>query len=136
MLFGLYVGSTFYVWFTTIKDQIEMDKRLKEEGYVYKIKKFDKTDFPLLAISALAMSIPIFNLVLPLSTMDKERLYDEYKNRLLEAGSIEKIEDKDKVNKVYEEIKKPIEITHQYKPENKQDNIIDTKDNGYTYKKK
>lgn len=134
MLFGLYLGSTAYVWYSTIKDQLEWDKRLKEEGYVFTVKKFDKNDLPLLAISALAMSLPIFNLVLPLSTMDKEQAYDEYKNRLLEAGSIEKKEDIE-VKKPYEDQeKKVVENNHQYTPENKTEEYEDEK--GYIYRKK
>jgi hypothetical protein len=135
MLFGLYVGSTAFVWIKTIKDQIEMDKRLKEEGYVFTVKKFDKSDIPFLALSALAMSLPIFNLVLPLSSMDKDRCYDEYKNRLLEAGSIELKEDiEEKPIEKKETInKEPKETNHvNYQPLYRDENVDEK---GYTYKK-
>lgn len=139
MLFGLYLGSTAYVWYSTIKDHVEMDKRLKEEGYVFTVKKFDKNDIPILAVSALAMSLPLFNLVIPLSTMDKEQAYDEYKNRLLEAGSIEKDESREqkkretiKNDKINNSINTPRNF---YTPENKFEDTDTIDHNSHILKK-
>ena len=132
----LYLGSTGFVWYKTIKDHIEMDERLKKEGYRFTVKKFDKNDLPLLGLSALAMSIPLFNLVLPLSTMNKEQTYDEYKNRLLEAGSIEKIEPEEekKVEPKKVVVKKPYEYKS-VRYENLSNEKEDKSNKGHTYKK-
>lgn len=99
MIFGtvglaLYVGETLYVWIDTINHYHNMDDRLKKEGYIFNVRKFDKSDIGIMALSALAMSTPIFNLVIPLAHRDKEECYDIYKNNLLDAGSIDEPDEK------------------------------------------
>jgi hypothetical protein len=88
MLFGLYLGTTAYVWYDTIKKYHEMNERLKKEGYVFKEKELNDTDLAYGALSALALSLSIFNLIVSLSSLDKEEAYQEYKRKLLSDGSI------------------------------------------------
>ena len=107
MLLYLYIGSTVYVWINTIKSFHDMNKRLKKEGFTFNQKGFGGVgDIVISGLFALALSVPVINLVFPLSGIDKERSYDEYKNYLLEAGAIDEpdetlvAETKDKVLKI------------------------------------
>ena len=90
MLLYIYIGSTLYVWYDEIKHQIYLNKRLKEEGYKFTGRKyFGFADIVIGAFYLAALSIPVLNLLSPLSHRNKERSYDEYKNYLDEAGAIE-----------------------------------------------
>ena len=93
MLLYLYIGSTAYVWVSTIKSMIDNDRRLKKEGYKIVGRRFSGlTDIVLGGIFLVAMSIPVFNLIFPIVEHNKEISYDEYKNMMLEAGHIEEID--------------------------------------------
>ena len=99
MLLYIYIGSTLYVWVDTIAHQIYLDRRLKKEGYRYTQKNyFSFADIILGLLYLSALSVPVFNLLFPLSHINKDRSYDEYMNYLDEAGSIEKIEPEEKSN--------------------------------------
>ena len=94
MLFGLYLGTTAVVWLDKINMYMEMNERLKKEGYVFKEKQLDTMDIAYGALSALALSLPIFNIVVSLSTSDREQAYNDYKNQLLRDNLIEKQDEK------------------------------------------
>lgn len=109
MLLYLYIGSTVYVWIDTIHHQIYLNKRLKKEGYKFTGKNyFSFADVVLGTFYLVALSVPVFNLLFPLSHINKNRSYDEYMNYLEEAGSIEK--DNDYVDVSDREEKKVITI--------------------------
>ena len=97
ILGAAYFGSTALVWYIVLKTVDEMDERLIKEGYKFTDKEITKTQLAELALSALALSIPIFNIILPLSVTDKEQYYQDYNKRLLSEGIIEI--DKEKVYK-------------------------------------
>ena len=106
MLLVIYLGTTAYVWIRTIKLMRDNDRRLKQEGYIFKGRKFSDIGDVITGIGcAVALSIPVLNLIFPLITKDKDRVYDEYKNMLLEAGSIEKPELESKNNHTWEKLK-------------------------------
>ena len=151
MLLGIYLGTTAYVWVSTIKLFREMDQRLKEEGYTFTTKKFHGVgDIVIGTIFLITMSIPIFNLIFPIVNSNKERSYDEYKNKLLEAGSIERNDlTSENVVKLAEEVKKDSVINinnsklvsrenrdgHIYYSTLNNDEIDSQNQNGYTYRK-
>ena len=113
MLLYIYLGTTVYVWIDTIKSMINNDKRLKREGYKFIAPRFNGLpDIIVGVIYGIAMSIPVFNLMFPLSNKDKEKSYEEYKNMMLEAGSIEE----------------PKQLNQQKKEEKTNMNIIDVND--------
>ena len=94
MLLYLYIGSTAYVLIDAITHQIYLDRRLKKEGYKFTNgKRFGLNDLVWGAFYLLILSIPVLNLISPLSHINKDRSYDEYKNYLDEAGAIELEED-------------------------------------------
>ena len=143
MLLYLYIGSTAYVWVSTIKSMIDNDRRLKKEGYKFVGRKFGGVgDILLGGIFLIAMSIPVFNLLFPIVERDKERSYDEYKNMMLEAGHIEEPDIKEEIKSNIEKptikiVKK--EIINQnkqeyYRPINN-DDIDILESSGKTYKK-
>ncbi len=143
MLLYLYIGSTAYVWVSTIKSMIDNDRKLKKEGYKFVGRKFGGVgDIIIGGIFLIAMSIPVFNLIFPIAGRNKERSYDEYKNMMLEAGHIEEpdIKEKIKTNVEKTDIKiiKKETINHNnqdyYRPINSNNiDIIESK--GKTYKK-
>ena len=91
MLLYIYLGTTVYVWIDTIKNWKQMDKRLKEEGYVSTANRgFNMGDFIICALTVIALSLPGLNLLFPIINHDKDASYDNYKNYLEEAGAIEK----------------------------------------------
>ena len=91
---GAYIIETAYVWIDAINHQLYLDRRLKKEGYKFtNEKKFGPSDGVWGTICAILLSIPVLNLLSPLSHIDKDRSYDEYKNYLDEAGAIEKDDD-------------------------------------------
>lgn len=99
MLFYIYIGTTAFVWVDTFAHQIYLDRRLKKEGYKYTGNKyFGLADVVLGFFYLGALSIPVINLVFPLSHLNKDRSYDEYKNYLDDAGAIELDEEKIKVD--------------------------------------
>lgn len=98
MLFYAYLGTTAYVWFDAIHHQLYLRRRLKKEGYQYTPKKyFGLADVVLGGFYLIALSVPIINLCYPLSHLNKNRAYDEYKNYLLDAGAIDKVEFDDNI---------------------------------------
>ena len=142
MLIILYIGSTVLVWISTFKYMYDNNKRLKKEGYIFTSKRrFRKGDIIIGLLFAILLSIPVANLIIPLSSRDKERAYDEYKNMLLESGAIEEPEI-DEIKEVVKEVKE-VKIINNinnknnekevYKPLYRDDNEIDK--GGYTYKK-
>lgn len=96
MLLGLYVGSTLYVWFDAIRLHLYIKKRLKEEGYKNTTKGFYLGDIFIIGVYLAFLSIPLLNLISPIVNHNRERSYDEQKNYLEEAGSIEKIDEEEK----------------------------------------
>lgn len=100
MLLYIYLGTTAFVWLSEFKTMHDMDKRLKKEGYTFNGKKFNGIgDIVVGGLFLITMSIPVFNLIFPLASLDKERTYDEYKEMMLEAGHINEPEVETKNNK-------------------------------------
>ncbi len=96
----LYLVTTAYVWVDTIGSMIRNDLRLKKEGYKFTGKRFSGVgDIVICILFAISMSIPVLKFIFPLSNIDKESAYDDYKNMLLEAGYIEEPEVKVEVKK-------------------------------------
>ena len=90
MLLYIYIGTTAYVWYSSIKSLVKMDKRLKKEGYVFVQKSFGPADIFIATMGLVALSIPVLHLIFPLASYDKEEAYMWYKDKLLEDGAIEK----------------------------------------------
>ena len=138
MLLVLYIGSTAFVWISTIKYMHDNKKRLKDEGYKFTSRNhFGIGDIFIFGIVAILMSIPVANLIIPLSSHDKERSYDEYKNYLLDAGAIEEKDEEIKIDNI-KQIKEVKVINKNnnkeiYIPLYRDDNEIEK--GGYTYKK-
>ena len=142
MLLGIYLGTTAFVWYKEFKLFIDMDKRLKKEGYTFTSKRINGIgDIIIGGAYIIAISIPILNLIFPLASWDKEKTYDEYKNMLLEAGHIEEpvgdVVNKDNlistINKSSNKVTHNTTNYHKSMDNNIEHNI--TNDNGYTYKK-
>lgn len=144
----VYVGETAFVWIESAIHQKRLNKKLKEEGYVYTDNKYHSMADIFLALGGLAIhSIPFFNLAFPISHINFHRAYDEYKNYLLDVGSIEepntlrKMESNTKDDKdiidIYKTIDKAFGLDNKnkifYQPQN-QDVLEDNK-KGYSYKK-
>ena len=88
-LLYLYLGETAFVWIEGIVHQILLDRKLKKEGFKFTQKKyFSFGDVFLTLMVIIVHSIPLFNLVFPISHIPFHRSYDEHKNYLLEAGAI------------------------------------------------
>ena len=89
MILAIYLGETIYVWINTFKSMKDNDKRLKKEGYTFIKKRFNGIgDIVVGTMFLIALSIPVLNLIFPLSNRDKEKNYDNYKNYLLESNAI------------------------------------------------
>ena len=103
MLFGIYLGTTAFVLFDTIRHQLYLDKRLKKEGYKFTANKYSGfADVVIGVFYLIALSLPGFNLFFPFSHINKDKSYDEYKNYLLDAGSIERESSNNLLNKIKE----------------------------------
>ena len=133
----LYITTTAYVWVDTIGSMIYNDHRLKKEGYKFTVKRFHGIgDIVVCSLFAIAMSVPVLNLIFPIANHDKESSYDEYKNMLLEAGSIEEPDVKVEVKRAFENnniIKKTINKV--FRPINNDMDYEDKKTDGHTYRK-
>ena len=117
MLLVVYLGTTAFVWITTFKFIHDMDKRLKKEGYKFTVRKLGGIgDIAISGLFLIAMSVPIFQLIFPISNLDRESSYDEYKNLLLEAGAIEE-PDQEIINQIYEIEPQEINTTNEIKQE-------------------
>ena len=138
-----YIIETAFVWIEGIVHQILLDRKLKKEGYKF-IKKnyFSLFDIVLLLIIMILHSIPVFNLIFPISHLNFHRAYDEHKNYLLEAGSIEEPDieiekNKSEIKSIAKQVVKKIESTSPkeiYQPLNRDDS--NTEEVSKTYSKK
>ena len=144
MLLYIYIGTTVFVWADTLAHQIYLDRRLKKEGYKFTSRKyFGFADVVLSGFFLIALSVPVFNLLFPLSHLNKNRSYDEYKNYLEEAGAIEEPELKvekldDKVVKI--DNTKLVERVNReghtyYSPLYRGEDDIEKEQKGYAYRK-
>ena len=149
MLLALYVGSTLYVWFDAYRHHRFIKRKLKEEGYEFTNKGFYLADLLLGLCYIGFLSIPVINLVSPIVNHNRERSYDEQKNYLEEAGSIDRDEEydvkesidtkvKDKINEAIciqkvDDIEDIDKKSNYYYPDLEDDKSIDQ--DGYTLKK-
>ena len=93
-----YLGTTIATWAASFINDIYVKIRLKKEGYEFTNKgRFGIGDIIALIVYLLMLSVPIYQIVCLISSLDLSGSYDERKNYLEEAGSIEyneKIENK------------------------------------------
>ena len=95
MILGIYLGSTVLSWYYILNHFRKMDKRLKKEGYEFVKGHRSLGDILVCFVIIIVLAVPFFNIMIPFMLKDINGTYDEYKNHLLEAGSIYKNVDDD-----------------------------------------
>ena len=139
-LLYMYLGETAFVWIEGIVHQILIDRKLKKEGYKSTQRKsFSLGDVFLTVIVIILHSIPVVNLIFPLSHIPFHRAYDEHKNYLLDAGAIEEPDEKIEKEEKKEVDKKPTYVKSKtehevYRPINV-DETEYSHNHGFTLKK-
>ena len=88
MLLGIYLGTTAMSWYSVIRFKKVMENRLKNDGYKFVKKKYKLKDILQLIALIILASIPLVNLMFPFALTTKDVDYCNYRNKLLEEGSI------------------------------------------------
>lgn len=89
MLFGIYLGTTIYVWRSMLKFVKVFKERLEKDGY--EMIRVKNSPLEILLYSGL-LCAPVLNLFFSYFFVNTDKRYEEIKNIFIKKGALRKIE--------------------------------------------